>query len=770
MKRLRLVLFTTAFVGCIAGTSDPTDSSEPSSSAPAEDEGTPSNASAASDSQGAPPMIVGDRRLFTGVHGRIFDPYQARKKDGGGIQGPVIDWNVATSRPVTASPAVAGTSFTAGSSSDVFVFAVNATGNNRGITNSTQLNAGWANAARNAGIFVLTDLYQLKPDLLTYALDNVTTASFATGGIVVNLSGTKAYALSAQGTLYCIAIPAGGPRTTAATRANNCSGWTNYVGSAVTYSAPWPVYDAAGNVTKLYFGDDAGVLHCVNASTGASCWAGGGGALAIPTTSPLAAPIAYNNVVYVGDNLGRFFRVNDTGVTPSSSGIGVASWDLCGSAPGTCASNPWGIRTSPTLDTQTNTVYVASGGRIFEFPVGVGQNWQPVNAAKVLVASPTTNILSNPVLDLDGKRWLYVGFNNSIYKVRYPFDGSTTNGVFSRTLQRTVAGDASYPRSTPLPFNGVVYVGSGNGTQALGEQYACTADADAVAPVLRSQTAVTYTNHIQSAMVVDYVTGNVNFGYGSGTSAGGAVQYKGSGSPDWACPSGQTSNATAACGTAGCWTGCTNAASCIGTNQATKTCTSGVCGGTCNAGFADCNNNKNTDGCETNTGTSTTNCGSCGNVCSTNHMTPTCTGGACGGTCAQGYANCNANIADGCEAAVSCGNCCGNPCGAGQACVQGTCVASTLSACVLVSEHQDAVISCPAGTKVTAVTFASYGTPTGSCGSFATSSCHATTSSSVVNTACIGKTSCTVSAENGIFGDPCEGTFKRLYVQVACGC
>ena len=34
--------------------------------------------------------------------------------------------------------------------------------------------------------------------------------------------------------------------------------------------------------------------------------------------------------------------------------------------------------------------------------------------------------------------------------------------------------------------------------------------------------------------------------------------------------------------------------------------------------------------------------------------------------------------------------------------------------------------------------------------------------------ACIGQNSCTVNATNGVFGDPCVGTFKRLWVQASC--
>ncbi len=93
----------------------------------------------------------------------------------------------------------------------------------------------------------------------------------------------------------------------------------------------------------------------------------------------------------------------------------------------------------------------------------------------------------------------------------------------------------------------------------------------------------------------------------------------------------------------------------------------------------------------------------------------------------------------------------------------------TQARCATANEGGAATLSCPAGKVITSVSFASYGTPAGSCGSFSTGSCHAASSASVVNNACLNKASCTVNATNPVFGDPCSGTQKRLNVQYACG-
>ncbi len=119
------------------------------------------------------------------------------------------------------------------------------------------------------------------------------------------------------------------------------------------------------------------------------------------------------------------------------------------------------------------------------------------------------------------------------------------------------------------------------------------------------------------------------------------------------------------------------------TNHVTRACVSGSCAsGVCNAGYADCNGNKQTDGCETGTSADVSNCGGCGVVCSTNHITRACTNGSCAsGVCLAGYGDCNGNKqTDGCETGTSadvsnCGGC-GVVCSTNhiaRACANGSC-------------------------------------------------------------------------------------------------
>ncbi len=84
--------------------------------------------------------------------------------------------------------------------------------------------------------------------------------------------------------------------------------------------------------------------------------------------------------------------------------------------------------------------------------------------------------------------------------------------------------------------------------------------------------------------------------------------------------------------------------------------------------------------------------------------------------------------------------------------------------CATAAEGSNAVLAAPAGAVFTSVNFASYGNPTGTCPDFALGSCNALTSLSVAQGYLLGKNSATIPASNSIFGDPCIGTAKHLYI------
>lgn len=90
-----------------------------------------------------------------------------------------------------------------------------------------------------------------------------------------------------------------------------------------------------------------------------------------------------------------------------------------------------------------------------------------------------------------------------------------------------------------------------------------------------------------------------------------------------------------------CGRACTNA-------HGTTACAAGTCVPTCATGFADCDGNA-ANGCEAAIDTSLENCGGCGKVCSGANGTAVCSSGICSITCAANYADCDASVANGCE-------------------------------------------------------------------------------------------------------------------------
>ncbi|NP_001410301.1 uncharacterized protein LOC100536640 precursor [Danio rerio] len=50
----------------------------------------------------------------------------------------------------------------------------------------------------------------------------------------------------------------------------------------------------------------------------------------------------------------------------------------------------------------------------------------------------------------------------------------------------------------------------------------------------------------------------------------------------------------------------------------------------------------------------------------------------------------------------------------------------------------------------------------------AKTNCYALNSQTLVANACEGKNSCSISASNGVFSDPCYGTYKYLYTAYSC--
>ena len=105
------------------------------------------------------------------------------------------------------------------------------------------------------------------------------------------------------------------------------------------------------------------------------------------------------------------------------------------------------------------------------------------------------------------------------------------------------------------------------------------------------------------------------------------------------------------------------------------------------------------------------------------------------------------------------------PCPPGEKCVCGSVyVGPVIPGKVTLSAPHPAIF--------TAVAFASYGTPKGKCGAFEVDSgCDEKGAMAAVAALCVGKSSCTITADIGHMGgrDPCPGVPKHLDVQLTYG-
>ena len=89
---------------------------------------------------------------------------------------------------------------------------------------------------------------------------------------------------------------------------------------------------------------------------------------------------------------------------------------------------------------------------------------------------------------------------------------------------------------------------------------------------------------------------------------------------------------------------------------------------------------------------------------------------------------------------------------------------------VIICERNKTTISCKNGRNL-AILDAIYGRSdrkTCNIGRILSTNCCAAKSLSVVKSACQGKASCVLHANNSVFGDPCHGTYKYLLVKYKC--
>jgi hypothetical protein len=82
-------------------------------------------------------------------------------------------------------------------------------------------------------------------------------------------------------------------------------------------------------------------------------------------------------------------------------------------------------------------------------------------------------------------------------------------------------------------------------------------------------------------------------------------------------------------------------------------------------------------------------------------------------------------------------------------------VSQTLMCAVGDQEDKITRITCPSGSIISAIRFASFGNPEGSCGSYTVGPCHAPNSMNIVSRECLNQTTCSMTPSHGLFESLC---------------
>ena len=331
----------------------------------------------------------------TGRATRGVSPADLLRANGGGIPG--VDWNIATGAPVTAAPAVYGSTWVEMSpnESDMLFFGVNGTAA-PGFTSGTTP----APASVNNNFFALTALYTGSAPVLSWSTKLNPVGGVDGNAVALSSDGTKVYVVNTTGHLFCF--------TTAGSSGSAVScgaGWPFAAGAQVHNSGPWIDYTAAGGSGDIYFGDDSGTLHRVNGTSGAAVWGVKLGQTGFQYALE-SSPVVYNGYIYIGDDGGQLFQVTNTAASagPSVAGGMIQVFPACqvigGSAPcpgtdtdGGPVIGPWAIRTAVAFDTTNNHVYFAANDYVIEMN-GLGINWTTPTGYKHL--NPAAAALSIP--------------------------------------------------------------------------------------------------------------------------------------------------------------------------------------------------------------------------------------------------------------------------------------------------------------------------------------------------------------------------------------
>ena len=282
-----------------------------------------------------------------------------------------------------------------------------------------------------------------SPNCPDVAWDKPLDSKIDGSAIAITPDGASVYGVTSKGTVYGFNAANGATAT----------GFPVSVGASVSWSSPW--LDFQTQPYPLYVADTGGHVTRIDTSTGKKTWS-----LKACSSAIHSSPIVWNGVVWVGCDDGHLYRIN--AATGVADGVSI---NLCLTS-SKCDRTNDAIYSAPFVDSINNRLLVGVNKQVAALdisptgPCVTGQSCTP----QFSTFGSSAVFYSSPFVDIAGG-YVYAAFNNKLWRASY--DGTVTNPITGAFVgaSRALASNSNlgYPKSSPMVFNGHVWVGDGGG-------------------------------------------------------------------------------------------------------------------------------------------------------------------------------------------------------------------------------------------------------------------------------------------------------------------
>ena len=260
--------------------------------------------------------------------------------------------------------------------------------------------------------------------------------------VALTPDGASVFGVSSRGTVYGFNAADGSTMT----------GFPMSVGHSVSWASPW--LDFQAQPYPLYVADTGGTVTRVDTSTGKKTWA-----LKACNSALHSSPIVWNGVVWVGCDDGHLYRINAS--TGAAAGLSI---NLCLTS-SKCNSSD-AIYSAPFVDSINDRLLVGVNRQVVVLDISPTSTCTTGGTCTPQISTVGSSAIfySSPFADIAGG-YVYIAFNNKLWRATY--DGTQTNPITGPFIAapRALATNSNlgYPKSSPMVFNGHIWVGDGGG-------------------------------------------------------------------------------------------------------------------------------------------------------------------------------------------------------------------------------------------------------------------------------------------------------------------